>query len=103
MGDGRRGRMKPWQSEVNGRFENHWLKSEALRGNPLGDPTDRPVVVYLPPGYQEGERRYPSIYLIQGLTGQVDMWWNRAALRPSVPELVDRLFAQPDVPPAIVV
>ncbi|HXP14347.1 MAG TPA: alpha/beta hydrolase-fold protein, partial [Actinomycetes bacterium] len=40
-------------------------------------------------------RRYPSIYVIQGYTGQVDMWWNRSALRPTVPELVDELFAGP--------
>ena len=44
--------------------------SEALTGNPLGDPHRRPVYVYTPPGYDaEPERRYPTVYLIQGLTG----------------------------------
>jgi S-formylglutathione hydrolase FrmB len=60
--------------------------------------------VYLPPGVgDDPARRYPSIYLIQGFTGQVDMWWNRSALRPNVPELIDELFAGGSVPPAVVV
>jgi S-formylglutathione hydrolase FrmB len=64
----------------------------------------RPLWVYLPPGYDESaEVRYPSIYLIQGLTGQVDMWRNRAAFRRNFPELVDQLFASGDSPPAILV
>jgi S-formylglutathione hydrolase FrmB len=60
--------------------------------------------VYLPPAYQDGATEaYPSIYLIQGLTGQIDMWKNRWAFRPSVVELLDDLFADGSVPPAIVV
>ena len=31
--------------------------SEALKGNPLGDPHQRPVPIYLPPGYERGSRR----------------------------------------------
>jgi S-formylglutathione hydrolase FrmB len=58
----------------------------------------------LPPAYQnDPPEAYPSIYLIQGLTGQIDMWRNRHAFRPSVVELVDELFARDDVPPAVVV
>jgi S-formylglutathione hydrolase FrmB len=87
--------MQPWKVEPKGRFEQHTISSEALRGNALGDPNDRPLWVYLPPGVEAGRdgRRYPSIYVLQGLTGQVDMWWNRPALRPSVPERIDALFA----------
>ena len=87
--------MQPWKVEPKGRFEQHTISSEALRGNALGDPNDRPLWVYLPPGVEAGRdgQRYPSIYVLQGLTGQVDMWWNRPALRPSVPERIDALFA----------
>lgn len=96
--------MKPWSTELAGHFEEHELESELLRDNPLGDPHVRPLWVYLPPGYdREPERRYPSIYLIQGLTGQLDMWRNRAAFRPTVPELVDELFASDRAPACIVV
>ena len=61
-----------------GRFDEHVVTSDALRGNPLGDPHERPLWVYVPPGYDdEPDRRYPSIYVIQGYTGQLDMWRNR--------------------------
>lgn len=96
--------MEPWSREPAGRFDEHELESDALRGNRLGDPHVRPLWVYAPPAYDaEPERRLPSVYLIQGLTGQLDMWRNRSAFRPTVPELVDRLFAEEGCPPALVV
>jgi hypothetical protein len=96
--------VEPWSREPAGRFDEHLLDSDALRSNPLGDPHRRPLWVYVPPAYEaEPDRRFPSIYLIQGLTGQLDMWRNRSAFRPNVPELVDRLFAEEDCPPALVV
>jgi S-formylglutathione hydrolase FrmB len=96
--------MRPWQAEQAGRFERLTLVSQVLAGNPLGDPAERPVWVYLPPGYDdEPGRRYPAIYLIQGFTGQVDMWWNRTPLRPNAPELIDAVFAPGTIPPAVVV
>ena len=78
--------MQPWSYEFAGRFEEHEFQSDALKGNPLGDPHVRPLWVYLPPGYDdEPERRYPSIYVIQGLTGQVDMWAEPQRLPPELP------------------
>ena len=66
---------------MDGRLDEHVISSEALRGNPLGDPHERPLWVYVPPGYDdEPERRFPSIYAIQGMTGQVDMWRNRVVV-----------------------
>ena len=96
--------MEPWSRDLAGRFDEHELVSEALRGNPLGDPAVRPLWVYVPPAYEaEPARRFPALYLIQGHTGQLDMWRNRSAFRPTVPELVDRLFADEGCPPALVV
>src|SRR3954452_4758101 len=75
-----------------GRFEEHVFASEALKGNPLGDPHERPLWVYLPPGYDDAsDRRYPSVYVIQGLTGQLGMWRNRSPWRLNYPELVEEL------------
>jgi hypothetical protein len=34
---------------IHGRFEEVTFASEALRGNPLGDPHERPLWVYVPP------------------------------------------------------
>ena len=96
--------MEPWSREMVGRFDALEIESAVLRDNPLGDPHVRPLWVYVPPAYDaEPDRRFPSIYLIQGMTGQVDMWWNRAAFRPTTPERIDRLFAEEDCPPALVV
>ena len=96
--------MRPWSAEIRGRFDELALESEALKTNRLGDPYVRPLWVYVPPGYdEEPERRYPSVYVIQGYTGQLDMWRNRAALRPTFPELCDELFASGGAPPCIVV
>jgi S-formylglutathione hydrolase FrmB len=96
--------MEPWSREPAGRIDAHVVESEALRGNALGDPHSRPLEVYVPPAYDaEPERRFPAIYLLQGHTGQVDMWTNRSAFRPTVPELVDALFAEEGCPPALVV
>jgi len=96
--------MQPWSRPLRGRFEEHVVVSEALRGNPLGDPHERPLWVYLPPDYDANpDQRYPTLYQIQGLTGQLDMWRNRAAFRPTVPELVDELFANGSTPPCLVV
>jgi S-formylglutathione hydrolase FrmB len=96
--------MLPWSIEFKGRFEEHWFESEVLRGNPLGDPSRRPLWVYLPPGYDdEPDRRYPSIYMIQGLTGQLDMWRNRPAFRRNFVELADEMLAAGESPPCVLV
>jgi hypothetical protein len=96
--------MRPWSHDFAGRFDEHAFESAALRGNALGDPHVRPLWVYLPPGYDdEPDRRYPSVYQIQGMTGQVDMWRNRMAFRLNFPELADELFASGDAPPCILV
>jgi S-formylglutathione hydrolase FrmB len=96
--------MQPWSVPLKGRFNQHQIVSTVLQGNPLGDPHERPLWVYLPPVYEgEASRRFPTIYVIQGLTGQIDMWWNRSAFRPTTPERTDTLFAEGNVPPAVVV
>ncbi len=96
--------MRPWSFDVRGHFDEVTFESEVLKGNPLGDPHQRPLWVYLPPGYKdEPGRCYPSIYMIQGLTGQLDMWHNRSAFRKNFPELADELFASGGAPPCIVV
>ena len=93
--------MEPWSKERAGRLDEHELESAALAGNPLGDPPHRPLWVYSPPG--AGDDSLPAVYLIQGMTGQIDMWRNRSAFRPTLLELVDRLFAEEGCPPARVV
>jgi S-formylglutathione hydrolase FrmB len=94
----------PWGHAWAGQLDEHVLDSQALTGNPLGDPHLRPLYVYTPPGYDaDDDGRYPSVYLIQGLTGQLDMWRNRRFAQPTVVEAVDTWFATHPSTPAIVV
>jgi hypothetical protein len=96
--------MLPWSAELAGRMDEHVITSELLWGNPLGDPHERPLWVYVPPGYDdEPDRRYPSVYVIQGYTGHIAMWANRGAYRQPFPETADAVFARGEAPPAIVV
>jgi S-formylglutathione hydrolase FrmB len=66
------------------------IASSALEGNPLGDPATRPLFVWTPPAYDaDPERRFPSIYLLQGFTGQVRAWFNVAPFDKDWPAMVE--------------
>ena len=79
------------------------MDSQSLTGNPLGDPHVRPLYVYTPPGYDDNtDRRYPTIFVIQGLTGQLDMWRNRKAFVASPIEAIDAWFASAATPALVV-
>ena len=94
----------PWERELAGRIDRCTISSNALVGNPLGDPTERPLWVYVPPGYDDDPvQRYPSVYVLQGYGGNVVMWANRSAYRTPFPEAADELFASAGAPPCIIV
>lgn len=75
-------------------LDEHLFESAALHGNPLGDPHERPLWVWTPSGHAESDRRYPSVYVLQGFTGRLDMWHNRQPFRPTYLELLDRAEPQ---------
>jgi S-formylglutathione hydrolase FrmB len=77
------------------RWETVSFESEALRGNPLGDPHERPLYVYAP---EDRTRRYPAVYVIQGMAGMVDAWFNVGPWTPSYAERIEAL-----APDAVVV
>src|SRR5260370_42668341 len=82
LGSARRGAVLPWSAELAGTLTEHVIDSELLRDNPLGDPHRRPLWVYAPPGYADAsDQRYPSVYVIQGFTGYLEMWHNRSPFR----------------------
>src|SRR6266545_2386173 len=86
--------MLPWEAELAGRIDRRTFNSVLLRDNPLGDPHERPLWVYVPPGYDDDPAtRYPAVYVLQGYTGHVSMWANRTAFRQPFPETADAVFA----------
>jgi S-formylglutathione hydrolase FrmB len=91
----------PWERPLRGVLDRLAVESELLAGNPLGDPATRPLWVYRAPGV--GDDPVPTVYVIQGYTGQVDSWANRSPFEPSMLERVDAMFADGDCPPALVV
>jgi hypothetical protein len=94
----------PWERPLHGVLDRLVVESELLADNPLGDPARRPLYVYRPPGVEiDHPRALPVVYVIQGYTGQLDMWLNRVAFEPSMIERVDALFASGDCPDALVV
>jgi len=94
--------MRPWSKPLAGKLETRTIQSKLLAGNRRGDPHERPLWIYLPPGYEGESRRYPTIYMLQGWTGQIDMWRNRSALRMNPIELFDEMFASGGAPAILV-
>jgi S-formylglutathione hydrolase FrmB len=96
--------MLPWDAELAGRLDEHVIDSELLRDNPLGDPHERPLWVYTPPGYDDdASTRWPSVYVIQGYTGHVAMWRNRTPFRQPFIETADAVFASGQAPGCVLV
>jgi S-formylglutathione hydrolase FrmB len=69
-------------------WEELSVESKALRGNPLGDPTTRPIWVWAP---AEQRGPLPAVFLLHGMTSQGRAWFNVSPFARNVPELVDEL------------
>src|SRR5688500_14230854 len=94
----------PWERPMHGTLDRLVVESDALADNPLGDPARRPLYVYRPPGVElDHPRALPAVYVIQGYTGQLDMWFSRNPFSPTVIEAFDALFASGACPDALVV
>jgi S-formylglutathione hydrolase FrmB len=76
--------------------------SQALEGNPLGDPAIRRGPVYLPPRYDE-RQRYPTLYLLAGFGSRGLRFLNDDLWQENIPAQLDRLIAEGRVRPLIAV
>jgi enterochelin esterase-like enzyme len=87
---------------MQGRVVRRSHQSACLRGNPLGDPDERDVYVYLPPQY-DGTRRFPVVMMLAGFgsTNHSIAAWS--PWKPNTPELFDKLIVDGDCGPAILV
>lgn len=93
----------PWERPLRGRLAELTVESELLAANPLRDPVRRPLYVFVPESVTASSDSFPTIYVIQGFTGQADMWLNRSAYEPNMIERLDELFTEGSCPPAVVV
>jgi len=50
------------------------ITSQHLAHNVYGDSSTRDLVVYLPPGYEQASRRYPTMYLLHGFNDRALSW-----------------------------
>lgn len=78
-------------------------QSEVLKNNPLGDPSKRDVVVYLPPDYETSDERFPVVYCLTGFTGRGRMFLNDNAFTPNFAERMDMLISAKKIRPMIAV
>ncbi|ACF46221.1 MAG: alpha/beta hydrolase-fold protein [Prosthecochloris sp.] len=62
-----------------------------LQANPLGDPCDRTVPVFLPPSY-DGRKRFPVIYLLSGFASTGASFLNFRFGRKTVPQQMEELM-----------
>jgi hypothetical protein len=83
------------------------LESAHLADNLLGDPSERDVFVYLPPGYEESDGRYPTAFLLHAYGETAAEFVTPATdgqrWRPSLEDVLDPVFGRMGVPPMIVV
>ncbi len=94
----------PWERPLRGVLDRLVVESELLGENPLGDPPRRPLYVYSSPGAASGASRpVPSVYVLQGYTGQLDTWLARKAFEPTYIERLDTMFGAGSCPDGIIV
>lgn len=82
-----------------GRLLELELDAPSLRDNPLGDPSRRPLLAWVPPG--PSSRRFPAVTFLHGFTGSAKGWSSASAFQPTVPERIDALVAQGEIPPIV--
>ncbi|HSR46659.1 MAG TPA: alpha/beta hydrolase-fold protein [Anaerolineales bacterium] len=79
------------------------FQSEALAGNALGDPIERRVHIYLPPGYAASHERLPVVYLLAGFTGTGASFLDFRAWDETIQEMADRLLAEGRIRPMMLI
>ncbi len=87
-----------------GRLVADTVPAPSLAGNLLGDPTEQPAFVYLPPGYDaEPDRRYATVYLLHGILDEPEVWTEGAYDGMKIQAVMDSLIAAGEIRPMIVV
>lgn len=93
---------------ATGRLETLIYDSVILADNPLGDPAQRSLQVWLPPDYDQRKssdrgKRYPVLFDLVGYTGSGPAHTNWRPFDENVPERAARLIHQHKMPACIIV
>lgn len=89
---------------LQGDLRIDFLESAALANNALGDPSRRPLAVYLPPTYDDdGSRRYSVLYALHGSLGNLSTALGIRPWEENVVQRIDRLIFAKTMPPVILV
>lgn len=78
-------------------------RSKVLRDNPWNDPADRDLHVYLPHGYDEAGAACPVLWDLAAYTNSGPGHLNWRNHGENLPQRLDRLVADGDMPPVVVV
>jgi enterochelin esterase-like enzyme len=92
--------MRKEQGSRRGVVHTLWLDSAALKGNILGDPTERRIDVYVPAGHDG--HGLPLLVDLVGFTGGGPSHTNWKNFGENLPERLDRLIASGAMLPAVV-
>lgn len=87
---------------MKGRVVRTSHESQCLSDNPLGDPHERDLYVYLPPQY-DGTQRFPVVMMLAGFGSTNHSIAGWSPWKPNTIELFDRLIADGQCKPAILV
>ena len=92
--------MRKHEGGARGTVQRHSLDSQVLKGNLLGDPAERIIDVYVPHG-SDG-RGLPLLVDVVGFTAGGPAHTNWKNFGENLPERLDRLIANGDMPPVVV-
>lgn len=84
-----------------GRLVEIVVSSKHAADNMLGDPGERTVAVYLPPGYDDGDQHYPLFVDLAAFTGSGLKRLAWTGFGESVPQRLDRLVAEGKMGPVV--
>ena len=93
----------PWGRRLAGRLDEHVIDSEVLRGEPRSATrtSGRSGCTCRRATTMDPDRRYPAVYVIQGFTGQLDMWRNRSRSGRSSRRRSTRSSRDGEAPPCL--
>src|SRR5687768_16196961 len=87
--------QKSFSQATPGKLTNFTINAKTLQ-NDGGENKNRNVSVYLPPGYEQGNKRFPVIYYLHGFMGT-------DSISSSMKMILDRGIAQQKIRPFILV